>query len=82
MKKYVGSQLRTRLSNALANQFIADFSANGDEVIAKLRRDKPLEYIKMMTAILQQAEAAAEAAQTPTYNVIERRVIRPENPNG
>ena len=82
MRKLAGVQLRTRLNNAIANQFIADFTANGGEVIAKLRRDKPLEYIKMMTAILQQAEAASEAAQTPTYNVIERRVIRPENPNG
>jgi hypothetical protein len=82
MKKYVGHQLRTRLSNAVANQFIADFSANGGEVIAKLRHEKPLEYIKMMTAILEQAQAATEAAPTPTYTVIERRVVRPDNPNG
>ena len=79
--RYAGRKARDRLNNVLANQFIADFSAHGGEIVAKLRKEKPVDYMKMMSAVLQQIGADGPA-QTPTYNVIERRVIRPENSDG
>jgi len=79
--KYTGKKARARLNSVLANQLISDFAEHGGEVVAKLRQEKPVEYMKLMSAVLQQI-GADEPAQTPTYNVIERRVIRPENPNG
>jgi len=79
--KYTGKKARARLNSVLANQFITDFAEHGGDVVAKLRQEKPVEYMKLMSAVLQQI-GAEEPAQTPTYNVIERRVIRPENPNG
>ena len=74
--KYSGAQARQRLNNVLANHLIQDFAANGAEVVARLRKDKPVEYLKMVTALLQQ-QAASEAAQAPEYNVIERRIVYP-----
>jgi 2-keto-4-pentenoate hydratase len=76
MTKYKGSVARARLNNVLANHLIADFAANGGEVVARLRKDKPVEYLKMVTAILQQ-QAASETAQAPEYNVVERRIVYP-----
>jgi hypothetical protein len=75
-KKYTGAMARQRLNTALANHLIQDFTANGAEVVAKLRKDKPVEYLKMVTTILQQQDAA-EAARAPEYNVIERRIVYP-----
>jgi len=75
--KYTGALARQRLNSVLANHLIQDFAANGAEVVAKLRQDKPVEYMKMVSAILQQ-QAASEAAQAaPTYNVVERRIVYP-----
>jgi len=76
MAKYSGAQARQRLNSVLANHLIQDFAANGAEVVARLRKDKPVEYLKMVTTILQQ-QAASEAAQAPEYNVIERRIVYP-----
>ena len=76
MAHYAGTRARQRLNAVMANHLIDDFSANGAEVVARLRKDKPVEYLKMVTAILQQ-QAASEAAQAPEYNVIERRIVYP-----
>jgi len=76
MTTYKGSAARQRLNNVLANHLIQDFAANGAEVVAKLRKDKPVEYMKMVNALLEQ-QAASEAAQAPTYNVVERRIVYP-----
>ena len=76
-RKYTGAQARQRLNNVMANHLIQDFSANGAEVVARLRKDKPVEYLKMVTAILQQQQAASEAAQAPEYNAIERHIVYP-----
>jgi len=65
---------RLRLGDALTKHVVSDFAANGAEVIAKLRTDKPLEYVKMVQAILEKEDAGA-AALNATYNVIERRII-------
>ena len=76
MTQYTGPQARQRLNKVLANHLIQDFAANGAEVIAKLRKDKPVEYMKMVSAILQE-QTASEAAQAPQYNVVERRIVYP-----
>jgi hypothetical protein len=72
---------RLRLGDALTKHVVSDFSANGAEVVAKLRQDKPLEYVKLVQAILEKEDAGA-AALNATYNVIERHIIQPpENPD-
>jgi hypothetical protein len=67
---------RSRLSKALTKHLIADFDANGVEVIAKLRKDKPVDYLKMVTAILDKDDAD-EAATTPHHIIVERQIIPP-----
>jgi len=72
---------RLRLGDALTKHVVSDFSANGAEVVAKLRQEKPLEYVKLVQAILEKEDAGA-AALNATYNVIERHIIQPpENPD-
>ena len=72
---------RLRLGDALTKHVVSDFAANGAEVIAKLRKDKPLEYVKMVQAILEKEDAGA-AALNASYNVFERRIIEPERRHG
>lgn len=79
MTASTGRLARTRLGQALTNHLVADFSQHGAEVIAKLRMEKPSEYLKMVSAILEKDEAAAA---TIAYNVVERRILRPTNPGG
>ena len=64
-----------RLGHALSEHVVADFSAHGAEVVAKLRQDKPLDYLKLIQAMLEKENA--DAALRPTYNVIERRIVYP-----
>jgi hypothetical protein len=71
---------RVRLSDALTKHVVTDFTTYGAEVVAKLRDEKPLDYVKLVHAILQK-EDASDAASGATYNVIERRIVRPENPD-
>lgn len=65
---------RLRLGDALTKHVVSDFAANGAEVVAKLRQEKPLDYVKLVQAILEKENAGA-AALGPTYNVIERRIV-------
>jgi hypothetical protein len=67
---------RLRLGDALTKHVVSDFSANGAEVVAKLRQEKPLDYVKLVQAILEKEDAGA-AALDATYNVIERRIVQP-----
>ena len=67
---------RLRLGDALTKHVVSDFSANGAEVVAKLRTEKPLEYVKLVQAILEKEDASAAALQS-TYNVIERHIVHP-----
>jgi hypothetical protein len=75
------AQARTRLGKAMTQHLVDDFAAHGAEVIAKLRTDKPADYLKMISAVLEKEDAAAEAAAI-TYNVVERRILRPNEPGG
>lgn len=68
-----------RLGRALGAHISDDFDAHGAEVIAKLRTDKPVEYMKLMTSIL--SGAAKNAPVEPKYDVIERIIVRPEDPD-
>ena len=73
---------RLRLGDALTKHVVSDLAVNGAEVVAKLRKEKPLEYVKLVQAILEKEDAGA-AALNATYNVIERRIIHPpEHPDG
>lgn len=40
------------LKNDLVDALLADFTANGKKVIAKVRRDKPDEYLKVIARVL------------------------------
>jgi len=80
-QRRVASQARTRLGQAMTRHLVDDFAAHGAEVIAKLRTDKPADYLKMVSAVLEKEDAAAEAAAV-AYNVVERRILRPTNPGG
>ena len=80
-KRGVAAQARTRLGRAMTQHLVDDFAAHGAEVIAKLRTDKPADYLKMISAVLEKEDAAAEAAAV-AYNVVERRILRPTNPGG
>ena len=70
---------RARLNQALTEHLISDFAEHGAEVIARMRKEKPIDYIKMVNAVLHKDEAA-EAALSTSIKVIERRVIRPNDP--
>ena len=72
---------RARLSDAMTKHLVTDFAAHGGEVIAKLRQEKPVDYVKLVTAILQKEDTGGAALDT-TYNVIERRIIRPPHTDG
>ena len=65
---------RERLGQALGEHVVADFSAFGSEVVAKLRQEKPLDYLKLIQAILDKEDAGG-AVPDAGYNVIERRII-------
>ena len=47
---------RARLNEALAMHLINDFTEYGAEVIAKLRRDRPADYLKMVTTAFENDE--------------------------
>lgn len=47
---------RARLNEALAKHLIEDFTEHGAEVIGKLRRDKPADYLRMVTTAFQNDE--------------------------
>ena len=78
MAAYTGRADRLRLNSVLSKHLIADFAANGIEVIAKLRKEKPVEYMKMVSTVLN--ADAGEAPEAPTYTIVERRIIRPDQP--
>ena len=67
---------RARLRRALVNNLILDFEANGTELVAKMRKDKPLDYLKLVNTILDEEDGDG-AKLDATYNVIERRIVRP-----
>jgi hypothetical protein len=75
------AQNRAKLSRALTRHLVDDFADHGADVIAKLRIDKPADYLKMVSAVLER-EDAAEAAAAVAYNVVERRVLRPVKTDG
>jgi hypothetical protein len=79
-RKTPAAATRAKLSLALTKHLVSDFDEHGAEVIAKMRKEKPVDYVKLVTAILQK-EDAGEAALEPTYNVVERRIIRPGDPH-
>ncbi len=68
---------RARLNRAVAKHVAADFDAHGAEVVAKMRKEKPVDYLKMVSAILAE-EDPSEAEGGANYNIIERRIIMPE----
>jgi hypothetical protein len=72
---------RVRLNRALAKHLIADFEANGSEVVAKIRASKPLDYVKLVSSVLSE-ESIDDAKFAPLYNVVERHIVRPENSDG
>jgi hypothetical protein len=68
------ARARTRLGQALTKHVVDDFTVHGAEVIAKMRNEKPLDYVKLVHTILEKEDAGA-AAIDAGYNVIERRII-------
>jgi len=72
---------RTRLNKALTKHLVADFDAYGAEAIAKLRKEKPVDYLKLVTAILEK-EDGGEAVLGPSYNIVERQIVPPPNRDG
>ena len=72
---------RQRLGTALTKHVVADFTASGAEVVAKLRKEKPLDYLKLVQAILEKEDADGAAADA-TYNAIERRIVDPGTGDG
>jgi hypothetical protein len=50
---------RARLNEALAKHLIDDFTEHGAEVIAKLRKNKPADYLKMVTTAFQSEDPPA-----------------------
>lgn len=80
MAAYTGRKDRLRLNSVLSKHLIADFTDNGSEVIAKLRKEKPVEYMKMVSAVLN--ADGSEPADAPTYTIVERRIIRPDDTTG
>lgn len=68
-----------RLARALGEHMSDDFDAFGAEMIAKLRTEKPIEYMKLMTSIL--SGAVSEAAAKSKITVIERHIVDPQNPD-
>jgi len=76
MAKYTGTAARQRLNSVMANHLVADFAAHGEEVVAKLRKEKPAEYMKLVSAILQ-STSPSENPATPPYTVVERQIVRP-----
>ena len=72
---------RTKLSRALTKHLVSDFDAHGAEVIARMRADKPVEYLKLVTAILQE-EDNNDASSGPTYHVIERQIVSAPDQDG
>jgi hypothetical protein len=73
-KRAAAASPRTKLRGALTKHLVTDFDAHGAEVIARMRADKPVDYLKMITAMLQQ-EDKNDPASGPTYNVIERQIV-------
>jgi len=66
---------RSRLNLALTKHLVEDFDVHGAEMIATLRRDKPVDYVKLVNAIL--GDEAGGQAIDATYHTIERRIVRP-----
>jgi hypothetical protein len=71
---------REKLGRALSDHVVADFLDCGAEAVAKLRQQKPLDYLKLVQQILAK-EDADEQASKPGYLRVERIIIRPENPD-
>ena len=63
MAKYTGALARQRLNSVLANHLIQDFAANGAEVVAKLRQDKPVEYRAIWPVEMSVEEADARLCE-------------------
>jgi len=68
------ARARTRLGQALTKHVVDDFTVHGAEVIAKMRNEKPLDYVKLVHTILEKEDAGA-AATDPGYTVIERQIV-------
>ena len=68
------ARARTRLGQALTKHVVDDFTVHGAEVIAKVRNEKPLDYVKLVHTILEKEDAGA-AANDPGYTVIERQIV-------
>src|SRR6187402_2547973 len=51
-KRKPAEEPHVRLGRALGEHMSDDFAAFGADLIAKLREDKPVEYMKLMTSIL------------------------------
>lgn len=75
------ARARTRLGRALTKHVVDDFIGHGAEVIAKVRSEKPLDYVKLVQTILEKEDADA-ASTEPGYHIIEQRIIDPGPANG
>jgi len=53
---------RLRLKHDLVKHLARDFRSHGESAIAKLRTQKPIDYLRLVTAELD-SEAAAEALE-------------------
>jgi hypothetical protein len=80
-KRTIPPSPRTKLRGALTKHLVSDFDAHGADVIAKMRTDKPVDYLKMITAMLQQ-EDPNDPASGPTYHVIERQIVQAPDQDG
>ena len=75
-KRKPASEPQERLGRALAEHMTDDFEAHGAHLLASLRDEKPVEYLKLMQSILT-GPARTGATGAKQINVIERRIIRP-----
>jgi hypothetical protein len=51
-----------RLNQVLVEKLLADLSSSGTEVLARIRKDRPLEYLRLVKVVLALEEANASSA--------------------
>lgn len=65
---------RARLGQAYVRELQKDFEQGGQDVLAKLREQAPLEYLKMVSALLPEEMGRAE--EKPKTSRLRRTVVR------
>lgn len=72
---------RSKLGEAFLRELLSDFEAHGAETIAKVRTERPQDYVKVVASVLPKELTGEDGGPIP-LSVIERRIVRPQHPNG